>query len=131
MYIEISALRAAGSHLFAGTLARGIWRRPLSEMITSVDGSSDPVPTRFELSQNYPNPFNPSTTIKYELPRSSEVRLSVHDILGREVLVLVNEKREAGVHEVKFDASGLSSGVYFYRLGAGEFVETKGLLLIR
>jgi len=63
-----------------------------------------------------PNPFNPSTTIKYELPKTSEVTLSVYDLLGREVIALVNERREAGVHEVKFEASSLASGVYFYGL---------------
>ena len=71
------------------------------------------------------------TTIKYELPKSSEVRLSVYDILGRLVSVLVNEKKGAGIHEVKFDGSGLSSGLYFYRIQAGTFVQTKKLLLLR
>ena len=85
----------------------------------------------FALHQNYPNPFNPSTTITYVLPKSSAVRLTIYDVLGREVSVLVDERRNAGVHEVKFDASGLSSGVYFYRLRAGDFVETKTLLLVR
>jgi len=85
----------------------------------------------YELNQNYPNPFNPATTIKYELPKSSEVKLGVYDLLGREVSVLVNEKKDAGVHEVRFDGSGLSSGVYFYRLTVGDFVATKRLLLLQ
>jgi photosystem II stability/assembly factor-like uncharacterized protein len=89
------------------------------------------VPTQCSLSQNYPNPFNPSTTIKFELPRSTEVRLSVSDMLGREVSVLVNERRDAGVHEVKCDGSNLSSGVYFCRLQAGDFTQTKRLLLLK
>jgi hypothetical protein len=75
--------------------------------------------------------FNPSTTIKYELPRSSVVRLSVYDILGREVTVLVDERRDAGVHEVTFDAAGLSSGVYFYRLQAGDFGQSRRLVLLK
>jgi len=83
------------------------------------------------LCQNYPNPFNPSTTIKYELPKSSDVRLSVLDMLGRELSVLVNERRIAGVHEVKFDGSNLASGVYFYRLQAGDFTQAKRLLLLK
>jgi hypothetical protein len=83
------------------------------------------------LHQNYPNPFNPITTIKYELPKSSEVRLSVYDILGREVSVLINERRDAGVHEVKFEGSGLSSGVYFYRLTVGSYTQTRKLVLVR
>ncbi len=86
---------------------------------------------QFGLSQNYPNPFNPSTTIKFELPRASQVNLSVYDILGREVAVLANERRDAGVHEVKFDGTGLSSGVYFYRLTADDFLQTRKLLLLK
>ena len=93
--------------------------------------NSSPKNRTYNLKQNYPNPFNSSTTIKYELPKSAEVRLSVYDILGREVSVLVNEKKDAGIHEVKFDASGLSSGVYFYRLTASSYVDTKKFLLVR
>jgi hypothetical protein len=83
------------------------------------------------LYQNYPNPFNPSTTIKFELPKASMVRLTVYDMLGREGVVIVNERRDAGVHEVKFDGAGLSSGVYLYRLQAGEFVQTLKLVLLQ
>jgi hypothetical protein len=85
----------------------------------------------YTLSQNFPNPFNPSTTIKFELPKASEVRLNVYDLLGREASVLVNDRRDAGVYEVKFDATGLSSGVYFYRIQAGDFIQTKRLLLLK
>jgi hypothetical protein len=89
------------------------------------------LPATYALHQNFPNPFNPSTTIKFELPKSSVVRLSVFDMLGREVSVLVNERRNAGVHEVKFDGSNLASGVYFYRLQAGDFVSTKRMLVLK
>lgn len=88
-------------------------------------------PRVFALHQNYPNPFNPSTTITYELPKSSEVRLSVYDVLGREVSVLVNERRDAGVHEVKFDGSNLASGVYFYRMQAEDFVQSRKLIFLK
>ena len=74
--------------------------------------------------------FNPSTTIKFELPKASQVNLSVFDIVGREVSVLVNERRDAGVYEVKFDGRDLSSGVYFYRTQAGTYTETKKLLIV-
>jgi hypothetical protein len=70
-------------------------------------------------------------SLKYELPSSSQVRLSVYDMLGREVSVLVNERRDAGVHEVTFDGSSLASGVYFYRLQAGEFLQSKRLMLLK
>jgi Secretion system C-terminal sorting domain len=88
-------------------------------------------PASYTLSQNYPNPFNPNTTIEYEVPMSSEVRLSVYDMLGREVSVLVNEKRDAGIHEVQFEASHLASGVYLYRLQAGSYAGTRKLVLVR
>jgi len=127
---SVYALSANGTYLFAG--ARGsVWRRPLSEILTSVQPPWSQQPEAFVLDQNYPNPFNPSTTIKYELPTSSMVRLSVYDLLGREVSVLVNERKAAGSYEVKFDGSNLASGVYFYRLQAGSYVNTKKLLLLR
>jgi len=85
----------------------------------------------FSLSQNYPNPFNPSTVIKFTLPQSQSVKLVVFDILGREVKTLVNEVKNAGVYEVNFDASALSSGVYFYRLVTDNFTDTKRMLLVK
>jgi len=126
----VTSLTIAEGYLFAAT-SSGVWRRPLSEMITSVSLEAAALPLSFMLHQNFPNPFNPSTTIKYELPRSAVVNLSVYDLLGRMVSVLVNERREAGVHEVKFNGSNLASGVYFYRLTAGDFVQTRKLLLVR
>ncbi len=90
----------------------------------------------FKLNQNYPNPFNPSTKISYSIPSSnksqmSNVKLIVYDVLGREVATLVNEQKPAGNYEVTFDASRLSSGVYFYQLRAGSFVSTKKMILMR
>jgi N-acetylneuraminic acid mutarotase len=97
---------------------------------TGVVGSSE-LPKHFVLEQNFPNPFNPTTVVSYQLPVASDVRLAVHDMLGREVSVLVNERKDAGVHEVKFDGSNLASGVYFYRLQAGDFVSTKRMLVLK
>jgi hypothetical protein len=128
---NVIALAASGTNLFAGGTFSGVWRRPLSQMITSAESFVSGLPSWYSLEQNYPNPFNPSTTIKYELPKSSEVRLSVFDMLGREVSVLVNDRREAGVHEVKFDGSNLASGVYIYRLQAGNFVQSKRFILLK
>jgi len=88
-------------------------------------------PSTIGLRQNYPNPFNPTTVIRYQLPEVSDVKLVVYDMLGREVSVLVNERRDAGVYEVKFDASELASGVYLYRLQAGDFVQSRKLLILR
>ncbi len=127
----VVALAATETYLFAGTNT-GVWRRPLAEMITSDVGSSLlGLPTGFSLSQNYPNPFNPTTTIRYELSKSSMVRLSVYDILGRELSVLVNERKNGGSYEVKFDAARLASGVYFYKLQAGDYVQTRKLLILK
>jgi DNA-binding beta-propeller fold protein YncE len=96
-----------------------------------VDHARAEFPDVFLLLQNYPNPFNPSTTIRYGLPNRSQVTLTVFNTLGQQVAVLQNGEMEAGYHEAKFDATGLSSGVYFYRMQAGNFVETRKLLLMK
>ena len=98
--------------------------------ITDV-GIDRAVPTTYALQQNFPNPFNPSTTIRYGLPYMSTVQLTVFNTLGQQVALLQNGEQEAGYHEVKFDGSGLSSGVYFYRIQAGSFVQTRKCLLVR
>lgn len=98
-------------------------------LVTDIE--TDAIPTEFGLSQNYPNPFNPSTVISYQLPVSSRVELKVFDMLGREVAVLVNERRPAGEHAVTFNAHGLASGIYIYQLNAGEKTFTKRLTLIK
>jgi len=89
------------------------------------------VPNSTTIHQNYPNPFNPTTTISFELNKPAEVRLTVFDALGRTVVTLVNEQKSAGLHSIEFDASNLSSGIYFYRLDSGEFSQTKRLTLIK
>jgi hypothetical protein len=83
------------------------------------------------LHQNYPNPFNPTTVISYQVPTNSKVELKVYDVLGREVETLVNERQNAGEYSVTFDASNLSSGVYFYKLQTERFLETKQMVLIK
>jgi hypothetical protein len=88
-------------------------------------------PEEFSLHQNYPNPFNPSTTIRYGLPRASQVTLTVYNALGQQVARLVNEQQPAGYHDAVFNANELASGVYFYKLQAGDFVQTKKLLLLK
>jgi len=91
----------------------------------------DEIPTEFLLSQNFPNPFNPSTKIKYSVPQSSNITLTVFDILGNEIETLVNEEKPAGTYEVEFNASALPSGVYFYQLKAGSFLQTKKMLFLK
>ena len=129
--VRVLALFVNGEYLLAGTDGAGVLRRRLSEMIMSIDARTGELPSEFHLRQNYPNPFNPSTTIKFELPKSSQVRLIVFDLFGREVSVLVNERKESGYHEIKFDGSNLATGVYFYRLQAGDLAQTKKLLLVK
>ncbi len=89
------------------------------------------IPTHFQISQNYPNPFNPTTKIKFEIPKSSFVTLKVYDILGREVAKLVNQGKSAGSYEINFDASELTSGIYFYRIQAGNFAQTRKMMLLK
>ena len=98
-------------------------------------GINDPkdliIPERFILSQNYPNPFNPSTTINFSIPNSEFITLKVYDVLGKEVATLVNEEKATGSYEVNFNAAGISSGIYFYKLQAGSIIETKKMILLR
>lgn len=99
--------------------------------VLPVEETIGNIPEEFSLEQNYPNPFNPSTTIQFRIPNASFVNLKVYDILGREVATLVNEEKPVGSYDVNFNASQLSSGIYFYKLRAGNFVETKKMILIR
>ena len=101
-------------------------------LVTGIEDSKENIiPEQFTLSQNYPNPFNPSTTIRFQVPNSSFVNLKVYDILGNEVATLVNEEKPAGSYVSVFNAAGLSSGIYFYKLTAGSFVETKKMILLK
>lgn len=97
---------------------------------TSV-GDNDGLPSTYRMEQNFPNPFNPETRIEFSLPQGGHVRVAVYDVLGREVALLVNETREAGTHEVLFNANALPSGVYFYTMSAGSFAETKKMVLMK
>jgi hypothetical protein len=101
----------------------------LSEIVAAVDEKHNEVPSSFALLQNYPNPFNPSTTITYELPRTATVSLRIFNTLGQEVASLVNERKEAGYYQATWNAT-MPSGIYFYRLQAGEYVETKKMVLL-
>ena len=144
LHVYYLASDSAG-YLFAATDS-GIFRS--SAYVTNVASSCTGLPTAPKLEQNYPNPFNPTTVIRYQLPAVSSVRLAVYDLLGRELTVLINERKAPGSYEVKFDGAGLASGMYFYRLSvsplvrrdlvtqerdgqAGDFVQTRKLLMLR
>ena len=98
--------------------------------ITSIEDDNK-ISMTFMLNQNYPNPFNPTTTIKYQLLENNFISVKVYDVLGGEIASLVNEKKAAGSYEVNFDASNLASGVYFYKLQAGKYLETKKMVLLK
>ncbi len=116
--------------IFVGTETVGVWKRPLSQIVTAVENETI-TPTEFTLEQNYPNPFNPSTSIQYQISSISQVTLIVYDVLGNEIVTLVNEEKLAGSYEVTFDASGLASGIYLYKLTAGSFIQTRKMILVR
>jgi len=103
----------------------------VGSQVVSNGNISGLVPGQFSLAQNYPNPFNPSTTIYYSLPKSSNVKLTVYDVLGNEVSTLVNENKLAGTHKIDFISGYLASGIYFYKLVAGDYVEVKKMTLIK
>ena len=107
----------------------GVYRRAAA--ISSVEREDDAVTNEYTLSQNYPNPFNPSTEIKFSVPKSTDVRLSVYNAIGKRVAELVNQNLGAGSYNYTFNASNLSSGVYFYKLEAGSFSEIKKMMLIK
>jgi hypothetical protein len=98
--------------------------------LTGVENERYPL-LHFTLHQNYPNPFNPSTTIRFSLPKREHVTLKVFDVLGREVATVVDGEMEAGEHTVIYNASGLPSGVYLYRLEVGNFIRTRRMVIIR
>ena len=130
--LKVPALFISGSNLLAGTNASGVWSHPLSEMLSkSTLDHSQEVPDQFSLEQNYPNPFNPSTTIRYNIPKSGQVKLSVYNLLGEEVALLVNDFLEAGFHEVSFNVANQPSGTYFYKIESGGMITVKKMVLVK
>lgn len=138
---SVGALAVIGNDLYAGgnfstaggVGANNIAKYSCSGTPTSVkdDRVDNVVPSNFKLDQNYPNPFNPTSTIRYYIPKASFVKISVYDILGRKVRDLLNEEKNAGTYEIIFDAKGLASGVYFYSIRTGEFIQSKKMILMK
>jgi photosystem II stability/assembly factor-like uncharacterized protein len=125
----LSLLCDSSDYLYVATMSTGVYRSTLPTTSMEEDGIA--LIRTYKLNQNYPNPFNPATTITYQIPQTGFVSLKVYDILGREVATLVNEEKLAGSYEVQFEGSGLTSGIYFYQLKAGEYSETKKMSLLR
>jgi len=123
----LRSMTSGGPYLFAS--GEGVFY--IRNFQTDIRICSGSIPDKFSLSQNYPNPFNPATSIKYSVSSIQSVKLSIYNILGKEVETLVNEKQSAGTYEVNWNASNYPSGIYFYRLQAGDFTETKKMILIK
>jgi hypothetical protein len=113
------------------TLASGFWFAVHSGSVTSVERTNDGIPLEFRLEQNYPNPFNPATTIRFALRERQQVSLVVYDLLGRTIATLIDELLEAGEYSAVFDARGVASGLYIYRIHAGANVKTRRMLLLK
>lgn len=126
----VYALCILNNYIFAGANAC-VFRRPLSELITGVQPISSEIPVGFSLSQNYPNPFNPTTKIRFAFPKSSFAKLVIYDALGREMETVVNEQLDAGTYEADWNASNYPSGVYYYKLIAGNYIETRKMILVK
>ena len=124
---EILSMTAHNDRLFVGTQGYGIWSLDLTTNVDEEAGN----PTEYQLSQNYPNPFNPETKIEYQIPTISHVTLKVFDLLGREVATLVDEIKPAGTYQMRFNAFGLSSGIYLYKLSAGEYSQVRKMAVVK
>jgi hypothetical protein len=114
-----------------GCIINGVLYGDTSTVIVGINQVSSEVPEKFSLSQNYPNPFNPATNLKFEIPRAGFTKLTVFDILGKEVQILLDEQLYPGIYEIDFDGSSLPSGVYYYKLESGSFTETKKMILLK
>jgi Secretion system C-terminal sorting domain len=107
------------------------WDSVMVDLIVTNVGENTTTPTSYKLYNNFPNPFNPSTTLKYSIPEASFTTLKVFNAVGSVVATLVNELKSAGTYEVEFNASNLASGIYYYTLSAGNFTQTKKMLLLK
>jgi len=115
------------NEIYIGT-AKGVYKKNL---VTGVTENNNKLPSRFILNQNYPNPFNPTTTISFQIPEKNFITLNIYDVLGKIIATLIHEEKSVGSYEVSFNASELTSGIYFYRLQAGKFIETKKMVLAK
>lgn len=128
--LGVTTLFKYKNDFYAAHRTKGIFKRPISQLVSVSDPVAE-IPAVFSISQNYPNPFNPLTEITYTLPANSFVSIKIFDLLGREIAVLLSERKEAGEYNVRFDGSGHSSGVYFYKFEAGDFTDMKKMVLIK
>ena len=117
---------------YGGTASDSSRYTTVDPIITGIEGNiTSVIPTEYNIYQNYPNPFNPTTNIKYDVPKNSPVKIRVYDIMGKLVDVLVNQEMEAGSYEVNWNATNRASGVYFYKIEAGEFTKVMRMMLVK
>ena len=128
-YAESDESGGIHNHLYSAELLNDAISK--ADIVTGIEITNSSTPLTFKLSQNYPNPFNPSTVIDYSVPKESFVTIKVFDITGKEVKTLVNEQKPAGSYNIEFNAGRLASGIYLYRMQAGNFVQTKKLVLLK
>ncbi len=128
---RVERLAYNSNYVFAITENGFVYRRPFSEIVIGITPISTLVPDNFSISQNYPNPFNPTTNINFSVPKTGLVKITVFDIAGKEIFVIVNQQLTPGSYKVDFDGSKLSSGIYYYTLTAGDFVATKKMMLVK
>ena len=133
IYLNGSFLKTGDSLLVTSSIGQIVnvdFKSPIVISDASDDSESQ-IPSNYYLMQNFPNPFNPSTLIKYSIPEQTHVILKIFDMLGNEIRTLVNKEQHAGNYEVEFNASFLSSGIYFYTLQAGKYLQTRKLILMK
>lgn len=118
-------------HLYMIATDGSVIRYRDSSILLGVNNITGNIPSEFKLEQNYPNPFNPVTTINYSLPKASNVSIKIYDMLGNEVMNIVNEFKQAGNYSASVDASSLASGVYFYKMEAGNYKDAKKMILVK
>lgn len=128
---KVTEIEAYNGYLFVGIANTGLYKCPLSDVLTTVEENDVNILNDFTLSQNYPNPFNPSTTIAFSIPTSAFVTLKIYDVLGKEVANLCNEELSAGKYSRNWDANKFASGMYVYQIKAGDFVSSKKLMLMK
>lgn len=127
---RVNSLMIANNYLYAGTDTKGIWRRPLTDLVW-VEQNTSEKPDFYSLEQNYPNPFNQSTMFNVQCPIGGDVSVKVFDVTGKEITTLVNEYFQPGTYQVRFDAAGLTSGIYFYTFEANGFRTTRKCILLK
>jgi predicted esterase len=122
IYLSIT-ISSGGYHFWSDSM--------LVDVVTGISKEGQMIPTTYALKQNYPNPFNPNTIINYQLPMTNDVELSIYNLLGQKVSTLVHERQQVGYHQVEWDASRFSSGIYYYKIEAGNFQDVKKMILIK